>query len=83
MLKLLVKQEKLSEIKPINISQFSNTGALNGGLDIVCIIDNTAFEDMRYYFYPESKLHVQWKDSENHYKWQLYWDLLHGISNTV
>lgn len=68
MLKSLVKQEKLSKIKPIIFSQLCNIDDLNSGLDIVYIIDNITFEDMSYYFYLETKLHVQWKDNENHYK---------------
>lgn len=61
-------QEKLPEIKSTNIPQFSNIDDLNGVLDIVYSTDNIAFEDIGYYFYPESKLHAQWKYGENHYK---------------
>ena len=67
-LMFLAKQEKLPEIKSINIPQFSNIDDLNGVLDIVYSTDNITFEDIGYYFYPESKLHAQWKYGENHYK---------------
>ena len=67
-LMFLAKQEKLPEIKSINIPQFSNIDDLNGVLDIVYSTDNIAFEDIGYYFYPEFKLHAQWKYGENHYK---------------
>ncbi len=64
----LLNQEKLPEIKSINIPQFSNIDDLNGVLDIVNSTDNISFEDIGYYFYPDSKLHAQWKYGENHYK---------------
>lgn len=67
-LMFLAKQEELPEIKSINIPQFSNIDDLNGVLDIVYSTDNIAFEDIGYYFYPESKLNAQWKYGENHYK---------------
>ena len=42
-LMFLAKQEKLPEIKSINIPQFSNIDDLNGVLDIVYSTDNIAF----------------------------------------
>jgi hypothetical protein len=64
----LKSREKLPEVKSINIPQFSNIDDLNGVLDIVYSTDNITFEDIGYYFYPESKIHAQWKYGENHYK---------------
>lgn len=61
-------QACLPEVKSINIPQFSNIDALNGVLDIVYSSENITFEDIGYYFYPDSKINAQWKYGENHYK---------------
>ncbi len=67
-LSFLKKQEILPEVKSINIPQFSNIDDLSGVLDIVYSSGTITFEDIGYYFYPDSKIHAQWKYGENHYK---------------
>lgn len=67
-LSFLNSKNRLPEVKSINIPQFSNIDDLNGVLDIVYSTDNITFEDIGYYFYPDSKIHAQWKYGENHYK---------------
>ena len=60
--------QTLASKNPSNIPQFSDIDDLNGVLDIVYSSENITFEDIGYYFYPDSKIHAQWKYGENHYK---------------
>lgn len=67
-LRYVRKQNRVPEINAKNIPQFSSLDSINGVLDIVYSSNNITYDEIGYYFYPDSSITAQRKYGENHYK---------------
>lgn len=61
-------KDKIKDINPGNIPQFSNLSSINDVLDFVSVAENTTYELIGYYINKDSKKGAQMKYGENHYK---------------
>ena len=61
-------RDKIAEITPANIPQFSNIEAINDVLDYVNSTDDVTYELIGYYINKDAKKGAQTKYGENHYK---------------
>lgn len=61
-------REKIAEITPANIPQFSNIESINDVLDYVNSEDKVTYELIGYYINKDAKKGAQTKYGENHYK---------------
>lgn len=61
-------REKIAEITPANIPQFSNIESINDVLDYVNSADKVTYELIGYYINKDAKKGAQTKYGENHYK---------------
>lgn len=61
-------RDKIAEITPANIPQFSNIDAINDVLDYVDSADEVTYELIGYYINKNAKKGAQTKYGENHYK---------------
>lgn len=61
-------RERIAEITPANIPQFSSIDAINDVLDYVNSADEVTYELIGYYINKDAKKGAQTKYGENHYK---------------
>lgn len=61
-------RNRIAEITPANIPQFSNIDSINEVLDYVASADEVTYELIGYYINKDAKKGAQTKYGENHYK---------------